>query len=415
MTRFPLAQRMVLDYLGHLCRPGAQFASHHLQPLEHFMYRRWMRGEDIEEWSRRVAAANSLLERAFDERTSEFGPLWNQLADSAGNTLIDVNRLAPVAWRSGTADNPDARFRPLRELYASTYEGIYRAEAAVFVAADAVLSGGDPHAFVDGDGKVHASELERLESRRDLPPGLLTEGANNHLRNSIAHSLYEVLSEDQIRMWDRRPRGGPLTWGPEEFSHTEFHGTVFTFLSTCEALIAAKLIFDVNNNRVLRERGFLTHEPRRFRLDVARLRLDQYADLLGFECLGAEEGDDNTLRVQLKVHGERDEHPAQILASGPGGVAAFVEDVETRDVPIRLQVYTFVQHTWQLYETYDQFVIEVVDSDEAGLGRLVVDADQLLPLRDMAWSADETREKLTEDTLPDDPMPVTIRSVPRRV
>ena len=42
-------------------------------------------------------------------------------------------------------------------------------------------------------------------------------------------------------------------------------------------------------------------------------------------------------------------------------------------------------------------------------------SDQLFPLRDMAWSADEAQENLVEDTLPDDPMPVVIRAIPRRV
>ena len=102
MTAFPIARRMVLDQLGHLFRPGAQIGSHHMGPLEHFMYRLWVRG-GASDWCQAVAASNSLLERAFDEHTSTFGPIWNELADAAGAALVGVNRIAPSAWSSGTA------------------------------------------------------------------------------------------------------------------------------------------------------------------------------------------------------------------------------------------------------------------------------------------------------------------------
>lgn len=383
-----------------------------MQPLEHFMYRRWAGGQSVRAWCQRVAAANSLIERAVDEHLSTFGPLWNDLAGSPGNLNTDTQRLAMVAWRTPGADTPDARFRPLRELYLALYEASYRTDAAVFVVADSLLGDRDASKLVDADGKVHAAELQKLETRRDLPPGLLTDGFNHHIRNSISHSRFEVLSIDEIKMWDRRPGGRGFSWGPEVLTHTELHSLVFDFLSTCEALVAAKIFFDVNNGGMLRDRGYLVSGPRRFRLDVAKQRLGFYAEMMGFECVAVEEGEGNALYAKLRVRGERVEHPEQIFAGGYGN---FVVDVETHDVPIRLQLYSLVQCTWQLFETYDQGVFEVADSDDAPLGRLVVDAVHLAALRDMVFSADEFRQRLPEDSLPDDSMPVVIRSPARRI
>src|SRR5207244_2843007 len=106
---------------------------------------------------------------------------------------------------------------PLRSFYVTLYERYFTALAAPLVVADCLLRGMDAKARLTS--KLHAkpSVVLRLERARGYDTGLVTKGVHRHMRNSFSHALYEVLSRDAIRMEDRDPNTGKLTWGPETF------------------------------------------------------------------------------------------------------------------------------------------------------------------------------------------------------
>src|SRR2546427_5557131 len=219
--QFPIARRMVFDLLGPLMSVQGKIGFHHLEPLEGFMYRLWLQRANMKDRLRALRAALLLLQRAFDERPGIIALVVYRTIDRIGLVQMEIFGLTPDAW-AGRAEQPDSRFRPLLNLYTALYERLYPLVASPLVVADAMLrTRDDPETLIRSDGRVHPKTVERMETARDYPAGLLTTGLNNHLRNSIAHGRYEVLARDRIRMEDRDPRTGELTWGPHELSYRE--------------------------------------------------------------------------------------------------------------------------------------------------------------------------------------------------
>jgi len=173
---------MVIDLLGPLMSVRGQIRFQHLGPLEDFMFALWLQRADIEERLRALRAALNLLQRGFDERPSLIAPIVYSAFDRLSRVQMDVFALAREAWKND-AQEPDARFRPLLNLYTTLYERFYPVLIAPVIAADAVLrTGEDPTELIRDDGRVRLTLVERLETARDYPPGLLTSGLNRHLQ-----------------------------------------------------------------------------------------------------------------------------------------------------------------------------------------------------------------------------------------
>ncbi len=410
---FPLAQRMVIDLLGPLVGARGKIGFHHLGPLEAFMYHLWIHRANVEERLRGVRAALLLLERSFDERPGIIAPIAYATFDKLGRVQMEIFGLVPEAW-NGSAQQPDARFRPLLNLYAALYERLYPLLAAPLIAADAVLrTGEDPQTLIRNDGRVHPTTVERMETARDYPPGLLTGGLDRHLRNSIGHGRYDVLSRDRIRMEDRDPRTGEMTWGPHEFSYRELRERVFELYLTCETLLATLVMFDVNNHEVIRARGYASPAQLRPRLDVIEATMWAWASGYGFRLEEVREQDNQTLFMKLRITGERQEHPAEILVGGSRGARRYLQDSRTEDVPTSRQVYGLLQVTLDMHDTYDVVVVETLKQDGSAAGRLVVDRAARQEIFEGLRSFDEVRRLSAEDTLIDETMPVIFTDSPR--
>jgi hypothetical protein len=410
---FPLARRMVIELLGPLMGARSKIQFQHLGTLEGFMFRVW-RSQDLDrDPMQGLRASLLLLERAFDERPGIIAPLVYSTSDRLGPVQMEIFELERQA-RDGLEELPDARFRPLLGLYTALYERFYPLLAAPLVAADAVLrTGEDPVKLIAADGRVSAWTVGKMETAWDYPPGLITGGVDRHLRNSISHGRYNVLSRERIRMEDRDPKTGALTWGPHEFSYRDLRKIVFEFHLTCETLLATLVMFDVNNHEVIRERNFASPAEMRPRLDIIQSTMRAWAAGYGFRVEKMQESDAETLSMRLQVVGEREDHPADIFAGGPDWSRRYIENIHTEDVPISRQVYGLIQVTLDMHDTYRVLSVDVLKADGTSAGRLVVDRDARQHIFEGKQPLEQVRRVATEDTLIDETMPVILKDSPR--
>lgn len=405
---------MVVELLGPLVGARGKIQFHHLRPLEDIMFHLWIFHVNTREWMRRVRAALFLLENCFNNHPRQIAPIVSDTISRLGPVHVEVFGLGRDAWESTSAEEPDRRFRPLLELYSCLYERFYPLLAAPLVAANALIhSKADPRSLIADDGRVRHGVVEDLETRRAYPRGLLTGGLDRHLRNSISHGRYDVLSRDAIRMEDRNPHTGQVTWGPHVFTYYDLRERVFKLHVTSEALLTTLIMFDVNNHQVIRERGYVEPRQRRMRLDIAQATVGHFAEIHGFRCEEVTQVDPDTLRIRVRISGEREDQPGEIIVGGPGWGRRYVEDVRTEDSPIRRQAYGLLQTTLDVHDTYQLVVLEIIMGDGGTAGRVVADRPIRQHIFEGEMSIEEIRGLLAEDTLPDEMMPVIIRGVPR--
>lgn len=404
-----------MDLFGPLMGPRAKLQANHVLYLEYLVHQLLSWNIDADEWKRRVRAALLLLENGFSSQPHQIAPITYDSMESSVPMQAELSELLKDVRESAETGEPDRRFRPLRELYLFLYERLYSLIIAPFVAASSLLqSHTDLQRLIRKDGRVSPKDVKKLESIRRLPSGFWTEGLNNHLRNSIGHGLYEVLSRDSIRMEDRNPRTGQVTWGPHVFVYRELREHVFQLLVTCEVLIATLTMFDVNHHQLIFERGFAPHTPRRMRPDIVKEIITGLAEPYGFRCEEVVERDPQTLEIRVKVSGERMEEQIEILVGGVGGASRYIEDVRTEDSPIRRQAYSLLKTTLEAHYIYEVVILEVEKEDGNAAGRIIADREARQYIFEEK-PIEEVRALLSEDTLPDDTMPVIIRGVPRPV
>ena len=330
-----------------------------------------------------------------------------------GPIQMEVFGLGKVVWETRDAEEPDRRFRPLLDLYSCLYERLYHLVAAPLAFANALLhSSIDPRSLIEHDGRVRPKVMEDLETSRGFPRGLLTGGLERHLRNSISHGRYETLSRDVIRMEDRFP-SGQISWGPHTFTYHELQDRVFQLQFTCEVLLAALIMFEVNNHQVIRERGFVSPIQRRMRPDIAKAYIEKFAEVHGFECKEVSEPGHETLMIRVTISGKRSGPAGEIFVGGEGWARKYLEDIRTEDSPIRQQAYGLLQMTLDVHDTYKVVVLEVEREDGTNVGRIVADREAREHIFDGTKSIEEICSLLTEDTLPDEMIPVIIRGIPR--
>lgn len=409
-----MSRRWVIDLLGFLISARGKIQFHHLRSLEDIIYHLWISGVDQHEWVRRVQAALFLLEGGFNMHPREIARIYYDTVRELTPIQMEVYGLAGEVWSSNDAKEPDRRFGPLLGLYSCLYERFYPLLTAPFIAADALLRTKTKlQELISGEGRVRPSIVEKLEVDRGYPRGLLTAGLERHLRNSIAHGRYKVLSRELIQMEDRDPRSGRITWGPHVFDYYELRERVFQFQFTCEGLLTALIMFDVNNHQVIRERGFVTPRQLRRRLDIAEVILQGFAEAHGFHCEEVTEPDFNTLKIKVRISGERREHPEEILVGGSGWARRYTLEVRTEESPIRNQAYGLLQTTLDIHDSYGLVILEVLNTDGSFAGKVVADWPARQQIFERKKPIEEVRSLLTEDTLPDEAMPVVIRGIPR--
>ncbi len=84
-------------------------------------------------------------------------------------------------------------------------------------------------------------------------------------------------------------------------------------------------MFDVTKGEIIRERGFVTPRQRRLRLDIAKATIEYLAGLHGFSCQEVSEPEPDNMKIKIKISGEREEHPGEIIVGGTGWGRKFVE------------------------------------------------------------------------------------------
>jgi hypothetical protein len=366
------------------------------------------------EWLRKVSAALHLLENGCNMYPHEIAPLIYENMDQMGPAQMEIMGLVDEIWSNEESKEPDKRFRPILNLYIVLYEKCYPLLVAPLVAADAMLRTRVPIAqLIHENGRARYSAIEDLEEGRNYPQGLLTDGLNRHIRNSISHHHYAVRSLEEIVMDDRDPRSGQLTWGPVTYNYYDLRNLVLNFSTTCDALISALIMFDVNNHDVLRERGFIDLKPVKLRFDLAQTHMRFYADNYGFQLVEMDEIDSRRLQIVIKIMGWREQGPSKILVGGTGWARQYVEDVRTEDCDIRGQVYGLLQHTLDVHDCYECVTLNVLRPDDTVAG--IIKADRAIRQRifEGKMKIGDLRSLLSEDTIADETMPVVFRSLPK--
>jgi hypothetical protein len=413
----PVLMPLILDIFGPLVGVTGRIAPYHLRSLEISVLHLLRSPATRQQWVQSVRAALSLLQKAADWHPQALGLHVYSAMDAIGPVQMEVGMLGKRFWDCDRAARPDDRFRPILDLYACLYERLYPRLAAPIVAANALLNATDVSDVISEDGRVRPRAVERIEGQQDFRPGLLTGGLDIHLRNSISHGRYQILSSNEIRMEDRDPRRNTLTWGPHVFSHDRLFDKTSELDLTCRALLAALIMFDVNNHDVFQARGYLPKRGSAIRADLAEVLMRGSAESLGFTLDSWQgEGPDSTVQISLKVSGYREYGPSEIVTgSQDRAVARYRMDVRTEEVSVARQVYYLLQLTLDCHESYEAVVVEVTHHDGTPAGRLRTNRATRQRIFEGDVSFQEVRQMADEDTLSDVSMPVVLRGLPHRL
>ncbi len=119
------------------------------------------------------------------------------------------------------------------------------------------------------------------------------------------------------------------------------------------------------------------------------------------------------MKIKIKISGEREEHPGEIIVGGTGWARKFVEQVRTDEAPVRRQAYGLLQTTLDVHDSYNLVELEVLRTDGSLAGRVVADRPSRQQIFEGNKLIEEIRTLLAEDTLPAETMPVIIRGIPR--
>ncbi len=413
------------DVFGPLMSARAVLRPHHEMQLDSIYQHVWATRVPVREWSRSLRAALSLLENGFENHPEEMAPLVFSTVEKQTPIQMEVAHLGRPAWSAERADSPDARFRPLLDFYTCLYERWYPLLIAPFVGSDCLLRTSETLAdVVHDDGRVSLRRVQEMETARSLPHGLLTAGLERHLRNSISHGRYEVLNRDSIRMEDRNPAGNS-TWGPHVFIQPDLAEKVFRLHITGEALLAALVLFDVNNGRLIVERNFIERKSRRRRIDVIEATVGSFARRNGLKLLSAttdlhmspdERKIGEALHLTLTALNETViDQTTEILEGGDGWARKWKQRIYTADAPLREQLYALLQQTWDMHEAIDDVRVDYVDDDGEPLGSFLADHTARETIRDGLASPEEVAAALAADTIPDVTIPVVIKEPPIEV
>ncbi|MBI4538942.1 MAG: hypothetical protein HY704_05460 [Gemmatimonadetes bacterium] len=417
MGGFPLTRRwaveLIADMLPVSC--ASKVRLHHSGTLEGILYRAlWLFREPQDRFTRRVRAAYKLLDDGFDREPAAVGQVVGATTERLSDLQQTEHNLHQDAWAVDKAD-PDRRFRSLLALYQMTYERYYRTLAAPFVVAGRVVAQEtDPQKAVGGDGRVKLNVIWEMEAGRGIADQAFTAGLNNHFRNSAAHGHFDILTEDEIRMWDLDPRSGNYSWGPQTFTYWELREQVYALSVTALVLLTAIVLFDIAHGRTMFQRGWLKPSLRPRRSDVLRSEMGQMAGLHGLEVVSVGQ-EDSLLRLTLRVLGnEMPDQISEVIAGGTGQTTRYAQQVKTYRAPAWKQVYGFLQMTYDLHGYYE--MVEVVLEDASvstEMGRLKAPRDVREAMVTSDIAPEDLRPRMEADTLADNEIPVVLEGVPR--
>lgn len=413
--RFPLADRWAIELAADVltASEARRLKTHHVSTIGGTLYRAcFLFGEKRNRLHHRVRGALRTLEAGFETAPETMGKVLETTLYKLGALQQHDSNLHQDAWEA-PKDDPERRYRPLLQVYQWSFERYYRVLAAPFVVADALDRGAkDPLHLLDHDARVQRPVIQEMERKRGFPSGALTEGLNRHLRNSIAHNRYDILSTDRIKMWDERP-GGDITWGPHEFGYYEIRDEIQGFAVTCTVLLLALILFDVAYGRLMVDRGWLEPRLMKQRSDVLKSALEDPAQRHGFTVSTVDQ-DGEELRVHLVVVGRTmPDQVSEILSGGgPGPPEKHIQEIRTVWGPVWKQVYGFLQMSFDLHGAYELVRLSVEGKQDEDYGQL--EAPHAAREK-MIEGADpgELRQEMLSDTLSDEEIPVVQRSPPR--
>ena len=260
-------------------------------------------GIGFEVWASRVRSILSILESASDKEPRAMVSWSHNSVCRAMTPEKRLEYLLNEAWVSERQTLPNLRFDSLLEAYREMYESWHPILAAPVAMADAILRGVDREG-VCKDGKARLGDLSRIATQFGAEEDALIGGMRRHLRNGIAHSNYEILSGDTIRIWDRPPRGGSQLSADRIFegSCLELQQAVFRYSLTCLGLDMAVRFLRLNREAVVRqEEWYVSPEfAFRYRVDVVRDAFEALAPAFGLSCLAASENE-RELEISLRI------------------------------------------------------------------------------------------------------------------
>ena len=413
---FPMGKRWAVEIIADILPPSCadKIRPHHIGPLEGILYRAlWLFRESQHRFTCRVRVAYRMLVDGFDIGPGEVGGVFGGTVERLGDLQQAEGNLHEDAWAVDESD-PDRRFRSLLALYQMTYERYYPTLCAPFVVAGGIAAGETrPDEGVGADGRVKLKVTRDMEAGRAIADQAVTAGLDNHLRNSIAHAHFDILSEDEIRMWDIDPRSGSYSWGPHTYTHWDLRERVYALSLTALVLLTAIVLFEIEHGRTMLERGWLQPTLRQRRNDVLRSELGDTARMHGFAVLNVEQ-EGMLLRLTLGVLGQEvSDQTSEILEGGPGGTRRFAQEVKTYRAPAWKQVYGFLQMSYDLHGYYD--LVEVTLEGASGsdeMGVLHAPREVREAMITSGEAIESLRSRMKVDTLPSTEIAVVLTGTP---
>ena len=399
LGKFPLGDRWAAELFAELLPPS--------------------RAENVH--PQQAAAVASRLARLWQSGAKDFGTLTDRLRaiflpldaafEQSPEPLQQRESSLESDIHSASADDFETKFGSQLKLFGFLQEEFHGTLAAPFIIADAITRTGGPlSGLVDRNGRVGSKQIAIVETARGLRAGMLTDGANRHLRNCGAHHLYEILDDKRIKLWDEDPRTKHLTWGPVEWTHWELHTNVRRLSVTCSAFLLGLALFDITNGRTILGRGWgVVETPQPRRRDIARSQLRGPADDLGFAIERVDVAPDQALAIGLRVKGDTVIEQTKRIITGGTTPRAYERRVRTVWSPLRDQVYGFLQRTFDIHDGYELVRVTVAASDgTTPLGQIVAPLDARRAMLPGKEPVEQLRARLPVDTLAEEKIPLVL-------
>lgn len=214
---------------------------------------------------------------------------------------------------------------------------------------------------LDRDGRAKLTFLGNLEFSNNLPRKQLSIGLNNHLRNSYAHSRYEILDNGFIKLWDVNPGTGELSWGPEVWGIDQLINISEDLWKNALGYVYALILFSTNHRRILVQGGYCEKtkiRTRSIRKDFIKKLCEKYAGELGFNSMNIS-FESKLLKMELRTKLKGiDQNAEIIMGNGKQFVKKYIVKQKYIDSLVIEQVIALIQKVYfQLTIPFDFWVI----------------------------------------------------------
>lgn len=335
---------------------------------------------EFDKWNRIFEISMNLLSGASKKDNDNFKKVFDimteELIHFQANLSISSKKIAGILEKDIVTREKYIR---LMDVYTDLYEGFYKCIASFFAIAKKILNNkklpDDIRIYIYDATSKKIAEFKEDDRDGCVSPVLeLCEGCNNHLRNSISHTLWK-LEGNKIKMWDQDPKTSKTTW-KENYDIETLKDAVDSLEATVEAMVLAVIVYSYNIYKNIN--GYLSMSPGDYELDHIRHSLEEVAIDFGLFLNGCETNSTNSsIFLDLYIPNNLDIEQVTEIIHGSSPPRFFKVPICIMEENVNDMFRNFLSIVAGPLQSYSIIDIKVSDEKKGEIGKISITSEQL--------------------------------------